>query len=186
MCWSGLYPPPPEGTVYSSVDLFDDVENILVDIQSRHDCYILLAGDFNAYTKNLKDFIDPSQTDDVGPVRDFTAAFGEQLYSVKCKHTQDTHPPNNYGYRLIDLCKLLSLYFLNGRAGRNDGLGMCTNNGCSVVDHMIGSSFLLTKIKDFAVSPFDALLSDVHSSLTLSIATDCHTLTQKDHLILQP
>ena len=166
---------PPEGTLYSSVDLFDDIESDIADLQRNGNRDVLLLGDFNAYTKTLTDFTDPN-------VFENDVVLGEQVwdYIEQCdmdsskefrmRVSQDKHKPNNYGYRLIELCKEFSLMILNGRVGTDANIGMCTSNGCTVVDYAIGSFSLFPMVQDFSVEPFDALLSDVHSPLVLTLS----------------
>ena len=44
---------------------------------------------------------------------------------------------NNYGYRLLDFCKCNSLYILNGRTGRDKGIGKCTSKEVSTIDYFL-------------------------------------------------
>ena len=41
---------------------------------------------------------------------------------------------NNFGYKLLDLCKNLNVYITNGRFGVDKGIGNLTCKGVSIVD----------------------------------------------------
>ena len=171
---------PPEGTLYSSVDLFDEIESDLADLRSKEDRNVLLMGDFNAYTKSLADYIDSRQFDDDvvldkqiwNLIEQSDLSNRSELFCTRV--SQDKHRPNNFGYRLLELCKEFSIMILNGRAGSDANIGMCTSNGCTVVDYIIGSPSLFPMIQDFSIEPFDALLSDVHTPLVLTLKTGAY------------
>jgi hypothetical protein len=133
-------------------------------------------GDFNAYTKQLNDCIACDIEDHNESLDVFDDA--DDLLEVLPRYSQDTHRVNNYGYRLLDICKAQSLVIFNGRLGDDVKIGRCTSNGCSVVDYVIGSFSLFPCVKLFSVDPFDAMLSDVHCPviLTLMRNTDCSGL----------
>lgn len=106
----------------------------------------------------------------------------EDNYTVlKPRYTQDSHRPNNYGYRLIEFCKAQSLFILNGRFGRDEGIGKCTSNGCAVVDYILGTADVFPYIEDFDVEPFDALMSDVHCPIRLILnINDCKSVNMNN------
>ena len=128
----------------------------LIRILQRKVCFVLLLGDFNGYTRNLKDYFGIDQDDVIHPYLTEDMLNDEQ-YLLKDRVTEEKHRPNNYGYRLIDLCKSQSLRIFNGRLGQDDGVGRLTSNDSSVVDYAIGSTFLLSKTSEFYVHAFDAL-----------------------------
>ena len=181
---------PPEGSRYGSVDYFDDIEASLSSLLHINDYHILLAGDFNAYTKLLADFIpDNDHLDEDATYFDtFDIMESVEHYDIPKRVSQDQHRPNNYGYRLIDLCKSQNLRIFNGRVGVDGQYGKCTSNGCSVVDYFIGSPFLIDKVKHFEVQTFDALLSDVHCPVTLTIQlnTDNNVADKENESISAP
>ena len=160
---------PPEGSVYSNVELFDVIETELSSLKDKHkDCYVLLLGDFNAYTKCMNDYIDMNQFSH-SVFSDVLYDMSEDNFQPRQRVSQDKQRPNNYGYRLLDLCKSMSVYIFNGRLGSDAHIGMCTCNGSTVVDYIIGSQYLMGNASQFKVDPFDALLSDVHCPLCLSL-----------------
>ena len=46
---------PPEGSMYSDIGMYDDIENDLMLLNPRNLYYTMLAGDFNARTRALHD-----------------------------------------------------------------------------------------------------------------------------------
>ena len=174
----------PEGSRYGSLDCFDDIEASLSSLLHINDYHVLLAGDFNAYTKCLDDFIpiDENQdehdqlSDPLGILDSY------EIYNTPNRVTQDEHRPNNYGHRLIDICKSQNLRIFNGRVGVDGQSGKCTSTGCSVIDYFIGSPFLMSQVEEFEVLTFDALLSDVHCPVVLSlrVKTDNSTTERID------
>ena len=96
---------PPEGSRYSNLDLFDELDNSIIDLKNIYcqNSHILLLGDFNAHTKTSNDFIR-------GNV--FSEAFVSDLNGFPCdeyipppRFSYDKQKVNNYGYRLLELCK---------------------------------------------------------------------------------
>ena len=76
---------------------------------------------------------------------------------------------NNYGYRLLDFYKCNSLYILNGRTGRDKGIGKCTSKEVSTIDYFLCSSRFIPIIKDFYVNDFSQILSDAHHHENMSV-----------------
>ena len=159
---------PPEGSRYGSVDSFDDIEQELTRVLQHRDYLVLLLGDFNAHTKCLKDHFEIEPEDVIHSYLPCDI-LNEDYTFVHERVSEDKHRPNNYGYRFIDLCKSQSLLIFNGRVGQDNGVGKLTCNNASVADYAIGSMFLLSKADELCVHPFNALFSDVHCPLTLTI-----------------
>ena len=74
---------------------------------------VYLLGDFNSRVGSKKDFIIydkmNSVTDDTNYIAD----------SIPCRATIDSKH-NNYGIKLLDLCKSSSMRIINGRIGKTD------------------------------------------------------------------
>jgi hypothetical protein len=76
--------------------------------------------------------------------------------------SDDLSPPNNYGYRLIDLSKQNNLYSDNSRLPGNDFMkGKKTCNNISMIDYFLLLSPVFSLIKLFDVLDFKPLFSDV-------------------------
>ena len=164
---------PPEGTRYASYDCFQEVEREMLDLCRDH--LICLVGDFNAHVGNLEDFVsvDDYVREDVGmDMITFDNLDAESTLKVlgtpvhRC--TFDTHKPNNFGYRLIQLCKDHGLFIINGRCGVDQYSGDCTTTKNSTVDYVISDGQLLSYVHRFEILEFDPLFSDIHISIAFS------------------
>ena len=79
---------------------------------------------------------------------------------------------NNDGNLLLDLCKSCNLFILNGRCGRDKGIGSLTFKDLSTIDYSLSSFDCLKYIANFYVYPLDTLFSDGHAlleNLTLNV-----------------
>jgi len=103
------------------------------------DVAFLLAGDFNARTKHLDDYI-PS--DDVDYIFQCNTAY--PVTHFVCQE-------NRFGSALIDLCCTHGVHIFNGRLyGDTDGHCTCTaNDGKSLADYVIGLTELFNCCTDF-------------------------------------
>ncbi|XP_062583214.1 uncharacterized protein LOC134244980 [Saccostrea cucullata] len=81
---------------------------------------------------------------------------------------QDVHV-NNFGYKMIDFCKNNDIYIVNGRAGSDKYVGGLTCKGSSTVDYVVATAPMFKFIKDFDISDFCNLYSDVHNPVSFSI-----------------
>ena len=97
----------------------------------------------------------------------------ESLGVPTTRSSKDDKPTNNFGRRLIDLCKTAPLYIFNGRSGTAQYYGDYTTSKNSIVDYVIGSPMLLSKVKDFAVNEFDPMFSDIHCGIEFSLNIAC-------------
>ena len=167
----GVYT-PPESSVYSSQFCFADIEQEMTDKNRTNECFVLLMGDFNAHTNNKKEFVDEEdntvfrffnfdthfENKDLNPTSTL-----DSLDIPKNRRTEDTHPVNNFGRRLLDMCSSNNLYMFNGRLGADRNFGNVTNvKDKTTIDYVIGDIELMPKVSDFKVCDFDPLLSDIH------------------------
>ena len=91
------------------------------------------------------------------------AAF-ERIGLVTDRHNLDARKNNNE-YNLINLCKSFDQKIVNGRFycdKYNANFTCYNNNGNSVIDYAVASSFLFSHIADFEVDISDKNLSDTH------------------------
>ena len=133
--------------------------------------YVLLLGDFNARTQTKEEFLD---------VDDFFAehfSFDDslqQFYNIssmlenfnmnKVRSSHDKTGKNE-GNILIDICKNNNLFILNGRCGKDKGVGALTFKQCSVIDYIIVSCQALKCINSFEIQELDSLYTDGHALL---------------------
>jgi hypothetical protein len=92
-----------------------------------------------------------------------------ELLNIEKDRASQDNCVNNFGYSLIDFCISQRLLIMNGRVGRDAGVGKMTCKNASVVDYMLGSPSLFPRITDFFVNDFDECLSDVHCALCVCL-----------------
>ena len=82
--------------------------------------------------------------------------FPTERFSLEISNT------NNYGYRLMELCKSLDVHIVNGRFGTDSYILRQTCKNSSVIDYVIMSAELFPCVHSFEELEFDPLLSDIH------------------------
>ena len=132
---------------------------------------ICLIGDFNARTGKLKEFI--CLDNFLANHNDFDDETRQSL--EECNVLIDSNIPlertsvdnhcNNYGYKLIDLCRNNNLFIVNGRIGES----RLTCKDSSTVDYVICSAVLFQSVKNFFVHDFCNLYSDVHCAISFDV-----------------
>ena len=145
-------------------------------------CEIILCGDYNARTKNIPDF----DLDEIpGSDGDLIHTMPHELHTKQQKiqilyengllgrYSQDG-TVNSRGIQLMDLCKLSGLLMVNGRCGKDKGVGKFTRRGTtgkSVVDYVFVTPDILTKyLSNFDIHP--GFPESDHLPVTLSIKSD--------------
>ena len=128
----------------------------------------LLTGDLNARTKNGSDLVTFDREiielldldEDTCMRLDIMKNF--DLLGLPIERYSSDLTEDNYGRALLELCKNHMLCIFNGRTGADRNIGKLTTNGNSLIDYVIGSPYLLSKVKIFRVHSFDPLFSDYH------------------------
>ena len=167
---------PPYGSRYSSLDLFHSLSDVLLNYDSST-TEILLCGDLNAHTLLKNDIIDFD--DDLLYSLDLdqmTVDFLQNKQSLielglpVTRGNKDTKPDKGgYGEALLELCRNHLLCFFNGRAGNDKGIGKVTTIEDSLIDYVIGSSYLLSCVTSFTVADFDPIYSDKHCMIQVEL-----------------
>ena len=170
---------PPENSLYSDIEMFNELENVIVDTN----LHVCLLGDFNAHTKTENEYIDIDNhilnacnmsNDDQVLINKLHIL--EECHVSTIRYSQDNCKVDRYGKRLLDLCKSTQLFFVNGRFGSDRNIGHTTCNN-SLIDYVIISPDLFRFAVDFSILPFDPILSDVHNPICLklcsNIRSDC-------------
>ena len=133
---------------------------------------VMVLGDFNSRTGAL-------QTDHI--VHDdsqYTPTDGNYLSDEKLLHRNSLDKNvNEFGRRLLDLCKTSRLRIANGRVlGDTCGNLTCFQwNGCSVVDYCLAEEDLLGAVEYFKVHEFKGLFSN-HCKISVKLPS-CIRLT---------
>ncbi|WAQ95789.1 hypothetical protein MAR_028479, partial [Mya arenaria] len=172
---------PPEGSPYSSLEIFDSIESNIVDLLTQYNnASFTIFGDFNAHCGKLLDYVefDPyvadNNLDDIA-TRQMSIKNLLDLGIPLERFSLDQSNINNYGYRLLDMCKSTGLCIANGRCGNDMYLGKCTCKNTSLVDYLLLSHCNLPNVNNFVVNDFDPILSDAHSSISFKFC--CHNLS---------
>jgi len=172
-CIFGVIYIPPECSNYSSTCLFDELESNIMDFSVKFDnCNFCIFGDFNAKTRTVPEFTDTDKyvadvNFDIATNQLFSANDLSVLGFPTSRVSSDKHNVDNYGFRLLDLCKFASLCIVNGRCGEDALVGKCTTVGDSIIDYVLSSVDNFPHIKHFDIGEFDPVLSDVHCPLEL-------------------
>lgn len=166
----GVYIPPVNSVYYNkyNCDLFFELEASL----NRYTLVgeIMLMGDFNSRTSTVCDFVhdDSIHSSIERRLSDLFNYIPDDKYDVR---VNPDNVVNQFGNRLIDLCKSSSIRIFNGRDvdGFSNDYTYCGHNGMSVIDYLILNPSLFHCVKMFIVCDFN-VLSD-HAPLHLQMYT---------------
>ena len=166
---------PPESSDYSNVNMFEVIEEEFASLHNDKEVVCLL-GDFNSRTKTNtdllgfdKNLLDLLEVDESLKDRIYDEKLLDELgHRLNRKSQDDTI--NNYGYRMLEMCKNIGVYILNGRMGK-DTEGSTTCDNTSLVDYILASPKLFPHIVDFEVQTFDPHISDIHNPIYMSLGT---------------
>lgn len=175
---------PHEQSVYYEKDQFDSLAADIAYLNANYDAPICLAGDFNARTGTLDDYItlEAGVNDldlsliDCNPMDPLSSC-----HPVAFNNSRTNRDPrtNNNGCQLIELCKNFDIRILNGRIGSDCGVGdyTCTStSGNSTIDYIIISQCLLSSVTDFGIDIFDSCTSDKHKGIYLKLSANCNNV----------
>ncbi len=156
---------PPESSAYANDTHFEMLEDTIVNLRNNFENPICLLGDLNARTGALNEYIsiDECIKNELN-VEDFDDL---ELLGFNPERVNKDVNVNKYGRFLIEMCKSVGLYIVNGRVGHDKFIGdfTCTKN--STLDYVICSPCLFPYIIDFEVAPFNNVLSDIHCPLNI-------------------
>lgn len=172
---------PPDNTNYCDGDEFEFLSSQLIDLSVKYNCDACIVGDFNARTGVLKDYIDLDENvASVAGLEPENEAFisTQKLIDLNIdpiRHNEDkVH--NSKGLKMIDFCQGTGMLIVNGRVGRDKGVGRTTcekptKNGITKTtnDYALATHTLFKHISDFHVDILDQTLSDVHCPISLNL-----------------
>ncbi len=158
--------------MYSDVSCFDTIENDIIELSPDKTYLVCLAGDFNGYSKDKIDCVDIEFVgmEELDPIQAETLISLDVLHSFDIplnRCTTDNRNPNNYGNRVLDLCKYQNVFIFNGRLGHDRSREDPTTTHGSVVDYVLGSADLTGIVSDFCVLDFCTLFFDVHRGVSV-------------------
>ena len=143
-----------------------------------HDSHIL-CGDFNARTNVANDYIverNYGSDGQLSELLDDNSHSQTQVhtylknYNILERYSMDRRPMNRHGSRLIELCKTSNMFILNGRCGRDYGVGRYTRvntMGSSVIDYVLCTAKVHQRITEFQVG--NKMPESDHNPVTFSI-----------------
>ena len=165
---------PPIGSKYAHEDPYTELlaEVLRYCPESK---FILLMGDFNSRTGVKDDFI----TID----RHLCKTYGyEQLVDeseeimyyfeqnqISLKRTNTDQMINCYGNQMLDFCKTLDLFILNGRLHPTMQSMKLTCKDKSTVDYFLSTAMMFTRLQNFQILEYNPLLSDAHCPLSVNL-----------------
>ena len=170
---------PPAGSRYSNVELFSSLSNVILDYDA--DDYLhMLAGDLNAHTRSDSDLVTFDKQilemldldDDIRARLDIIETMDILGLPIMRSSMDVSDDSSNYGKALLELCKNHMLCIFNGRAGEDRNIGKLTTKGKTLLDYVIGSPLLLSKVRIFKVHSFDPLFSDYHCRVEWQLNSD--------------
>ena len=171
---------PPEGSIYGNIDIFYTLESDLTELNPDNDFEICLLGDFNSHTNNDSACVlldnNIIQKLDMHNIYDRISIKGVGFPTGR--FNSDNSQINNYGHRLLEICRSFNINIATGRLSSNEFLGRKTCKASTVVNYAVLSPLLFTVVEDFKVLPFDPMMSDVHCGnfISLSCRPDEHLI----------
>lgn len=157
---------PPIESPYFKEDMFSILEEEINQFQSRG--HIVVCGDLNARTGQ--------EPDTLSTQGDKHLPGGGNISSPTCPPRQNYDKvTNKHGSQLLQLCRSLGLYIVNGRL-RGDSYGRYTYSsslGNSTVDYFI-TDLSLVSLRAFTVSPLTPLSDHSKTTVYLNRSTSNH------------
>ena len=127
-----------------NVDFFNILENDINFYEDLGDVYV--CGDFNSRIGSKHDFI---RNDDVNSFFDNLDYIPDECHSRASFDTKS----NNFGTKLLDICKSTGMRIVNGRVGEDQGpFTFISRNGASVVDYLLCKECNFSNIMCFNVN----------------------------------
>ena len=94
----------------------------------------------------------------------------KELGFLTGRFNSDNSQINNYGHRLLEICKSLNINIASGKLGSDKFPGRKTCKAKPVVDYVVLSPLLFTLVEDFKILPFDPMMSNVHCGIFISLS----------------
>ena len=151
--------PLPHTSPFSVSENFDSLENELGEIKELKVSNLLLFGDFNAKTQNSSDCLTLNSYDAFFDLEEDQGVF------IGKRASQDLHEIDMYGRKLIQLCITTGTNIVNGRVGRDKGIGKFTTKNQSTIDYCLASPQLFPQFVDFEIQEFNSLIGCPCSSI---------------------
>lgn len=159
---------PPSRSVNLDEDIFDRIQNDIVNIQNEYEHVnsTCLLGDFNGRTGLDPDYTlyDDYVIKEIDDKVQNDILLHNSTDTLGCRISQDLIV-NEQGRKVLGICNSMNLRIVNGRFGPSSSSFTC--KGSSVVDYALLSPSLFSEVLNFKIDHFDPIISDVHKSITL-------------------
>ena len=144
-----VYIPPANSKFYAKYDC-----NIFNDLKNQSSYYknigkVAIVGDFNARTAGRNDYIESDSTSEVVSNCDLFTYIPDAIMPDR---TNLDPVVNEYGLKLISMCKSSGLRIQNGRWEKTHDFTFAGSRGRSVVDYLISQEGVL--IEEFRIADF--------------------------------
>ena len=166
---------PPEGSDYSNPDSILELEQEILPLFDL--CkHLYMMGDLHARCGTVAEFNDfdlSHVTADCYGIDDRTISFINNAHElctngIPMVRKSADKTKNNFGNKLLQLCRNNNLYICNGRICPDSSSDSTCIKG-SVIDYLIANISGLVKINNFTVHEFTPILSDVHCAISFSV-----------------
>lgn len=140
--------------------------------------YVFLFGDFNSRTKNKPDYIENDAVHDSVSVLS---------YSNDDQLTERINPDvghNEYGTRLLSLCKATGVRIVNGRhkGGYSNDFTFNGARGLSTIDYLLTTSDMFDTISKYIVGNFTMFSDHTPLHIELHCFLDAYNIVNNDFL----
>lgn len=168
-----VYVPPTQSRFYNDDEL-SKLENEIMSVCSTNK-YVIISGDLNARTSKLPEYVELDQyfSDMLNFDKDIANFFDKteilKNLNIPLERSSMDSKTNNTGYWLTNVCKNNNLFIVNGRVGRDKGVGRKTFRETSTIDYTLCTADCFTFLTQFEIIDLDPIFSDGHALLSWSL-----------------
>ena len=159
---------PHEASKYFYNEIYDDLADDVCKLVAKYALPVILIGDFNSRIGRMRDVI-PCDSDERTPPEACVQSYMSTPSEISLERSTSDNTVNNNGRKLVEFCQCGDLVIVNGRVGEDKNVGAATCADASIIDYVICSSQIYSKISDFKVDLFDPLLSDKHKPIVVRV-----------------
>ena len=157
---------------------FHELEDEMIKF-SRNTKHIFLLGDFNSRTSKMLDFVIP----DENLAEILNTVDDELLLENMFSYRKSRH--NNYGAKLIEMCKRCAMFIANGRLFKDQNIGRMTCKESSLVDYLILAPETFKIITEFEILDINPMFSDIHKQLHFVVNVNEYAPLQNEKFYVQ-
>lgn len=180
-----IYVPPAQSRFYNE-DEIAVLESEIMSMCSKYK-HVFINGDINGRSSRLCDYTALDNfLSDMFEFDENTSRFFDKteiLENLRVPLERSSRDPktNSTGYWLIETCKNNNLFIVNGRFGKDRGIGATTFRDKSLIDYTLCTAESFEIMNDFEVKILDPIFSDGHALLTWSINCNTQPIFDKDN-----